>query len=475
MDKINESEHNSLTLLSGDAAWLPRALLAEYNSTRPIGPQQLLCHAPFKNIYFGHHGRAIACCYNRTYTLGEYPKQSIKEIWFGKPAEKLRDYIRHNNLSSGCMGCHSQLSAGNFDAVKTKQYDELPFNGNKYPSVIEFELSNVCNLECVMCSGNFSSLIRRKREQLPEIPMSYDEAFVGQLDEFIPYLNETKFYGGEPFLIDIYYRIWDRIIQLNPNARISVQTNATIFNKRVESILKKANVHINISLDSLIKETYEGIRVNAKFDHVMENLNLFYDYCKTKNTFFGISTCLMRNNWREAPAFIEFCNRLDVAVYFHTVFHPKYLALLSLGVDELNLIADTYAAFDPPSDTPVQRKNRTHFLNLRSQVEAWKTNSAAEISRVKVPDLCALKMFLFSRVNSDKGLSDVRKGEIRNIIHARFNSIAERVTEDVLKKSLDAVNLYDPNYDIDNMIRNIVNLPLEQLIEVVVAGGKGGS
>ncbi|MDP6909849.1 MAG: SPASM domain-containing protein, partial [Flavobacteriales bacterium] len=206
--------------------------LKDYNQSRPLGPQKKVCWAPFKSLYFGHYGKAIACCYNRTYILGNYPEQSIDEIWRGQQAENLRKYISNNNLDHGCQGCKSQILARNFDATKAKQYDQVKLNRNGYPSVMEFELSNVCNLECEMCSGDFSSLIRQNREGKPPLEEPYDEAFVEQLEEFIPHLEEVKFYGGEPFLIDIYYQIWEKIIEINPTVRISVQTNGTILNNR---------------------------------------------------------------------------------------------------------------------------------------------------------------------------------------------------------------------------------------------------
>ena len=58
------------------------------------------------------------------------------------------------------------MVAGNFSAVKSLQYDSPKLNSSKYPSVLEFELINTCNLECVMCTGEYSSLIRAKREKL---------------------------------------------------------------------------------------------------------------------------------------------------------------------------------------------------------------------------------------------------------------------------------------------------------------------
>jgi len=56
-----------------------------------------------------------------------------------------------------------------------------------------------------MCHG---SIIEhsQNRDKLPLSPLAYDDAFVKQL-KIIPYLKEAKFYGGEPFLIPIYYDI----------------------------------------------------------------------------------------------------------------------------------------------------------------------------------------------------------------------------------------------------------------------------
>lgn len=351
---------------------LNKELLAEYNSHRAADARKYLCHAPFKSIYFGHGGRAVACCYNRSYVLGEYPARSVKDIWWGAEADRLRDYIKHNDLSLGCFGCRQQITARNFDAVKARQYDERRINRNHYPSVMEFELSNVCNLECEMCSGEFSSLIRAKREKLPPIVSVYDAGFVEQLEEFIPFLEEVKFYGGEPFLIDIYYDIWERIMRINPAVRISVQTNATVLNNRVKNILEHTNFHINISLDSLQKETYESIRKNAVFERVMENLDYFYNYCKAKNTFFGISVCAMRQNWRELPAFINRFNTLDVPVYFHTVLDPYHLSLRSMKPEELSEAVKYLQGFDFPAGSPIQQKNRTHYFDFLNQLMKWR-------------------------------------------------------------------------------------------------------
>lgn len=343
--------------------------LKDYNRHRPNGPQDLICQAPFKSIYFGHRGKAVACCWNRTYILGRYPERSIKEIWSGEEAENLRKYIRQNDLERGCQKCKAHILAGSYDVAKSKQYDELQLNDNGYPSVMEFELSNTCNLECGMCNGDYSSLIRKNRECRPPLQEPYDSEFVRQLEEFIPHLQEVKFYGGEPFLIEIYYKIWEKIIKINPSIRISVQTNGTILNNRVKRILEQSEFHINVSIDSLEKDNYERIRKNATFERTMEHIHWFREYCRERDTFFGISACAMQQNIHELGQFVRFCNDLDVPVYFHTVYYPKHHGFQSLPVAELQDMVEMLSAEQLPETTAIETKNKYHYEDQIRQLK----------------------------------------------------------------------------------------------------------
>ncbi len=102
--------------------------------------------------------------------------------------------------------------------------------------------------------------LRKYRDSLP----------VDQLEEFIPHLKEAKFLGGEPFLIDIYYKIWDKIIELNPSVKITITTNGTVFNKRVQEILEKLDCNIIMSIDAFNKTTYESIRIQGDYEKIWQ-------------------------------------------------------------------------------------------------------------------------------------------------------------------------------------------------------------
>lgn len=352
--------------------------LASYNQYRKAPVDAPLCYAPFRSMYIGHRGNISACCFGRTYKLGNITQQSLSEIWLGKNAQQLREALSRNDLSKGCHLCSEQINGRNFENVNALHFEHYPQNTTPYPSLLEFELSNECNLECVMCHGLSSSLIRAKREKLPPLEHCYDDHFLAQLDEFIPHLYEAKFFGGEPFLIEIYLNIWERMVRLNPAIRIAVQTNGTVLNSRIKNLLEQGKFHIGVSIDAADKTTYESIRVNGKFDQVMDNLHYFHDYCKRKNTFFGLSACAMQENRYGLANLVRLANSFECNVYFNTVFYPRHSSLKFLDTEELKKIIVFLQAEELPEKSPVQTKNKKQFKNMLRQLEYWAVTDIAE-------------------------------------------------------------------------------------------------
>jgi len=361
-------------------------LLAAYNRTRRTVNPSIFCHAPFTSMNFDQSGRVTVCCYNRTYHLGHYPENSVSEIWFGEEAMRLRRLMRRNELPRGCDICLDQFRSRNFGGLHARFYDKLasrdrrPDDGfDAMPKVMEFEISNVCNLECTMCSGFFSSSIRRNRDRLPPIENPYDDGFAEQLAEFIPHLSEARFLGGEPFLIKPYFGIWERMIEVNPDVLVSITTNGTILTDRVRSILERLQANIILSIDSLDPDGYERIRVNAQFDRVMSNLGYFRDYVRRKGTDINFAVCPMRQNWREMPRFLDYCNEAGIYLYFNSVVYPADATLKALPYDELAEVAELLGRVVPTGGprSGVLRHNNDNYRDLVRQIEGYRDDRAA--------------------------------------------------------------------------------------------------
>ena len=367
--------------------------IENYNASRPQNARGKLCHAPSVNLNFEQNGNVTACCFNRSDVLGKYPEQSIKEIWEGAEIQKLRKQIERQSLDGGCKLCRILLESGNYQGTKAVHYDEyaspkgaknrmLDFiglgNKKEMPRVFEFEISNTCNLQCEMCNGYFSSTIRKNREKLPPIDNPYDDAFVDQVADFMPELTDLKFLGGEPFLIDIYYKIWERVIQVNPNIRIHVTTNGTVYNNRVKDIMSKLKMGLVVSIDSIHKEEFENIRVGASLDRVLENFAHYKKLTAQQNTYLTIAACAMSNNWKGIPDLVRFANEQQVPLHFNVVWNPGHLSMRYMNYAELENVLAYFEEQDLPKSNRIEEKNRVAFMELLNTVKHWKSERAEQ-------------------------------------------------------------------------------------------------
>ena len=414
-------------------------LLKEYNKTRSYAHSKLICYAPFKSLYFTPEGKVYSCCYNRSHILGSYPERSILEIWKGESIQSLRSSLGANDLTNGCFSCLTQMEEGTFSTVLAKHFDDYPLR--KFPSVMEFELSNVCNMACVMCDGRYSSVIRKEREMLPPIHNPYNAGFVLQLEEFIPHLSKAKFQGGEPFLIPIYYDIWEKILEVNPNCVISVQTNGSVLNERIKKLLEKGNFHITVSVDAASEEVFDTIRLKGDFTQVISNIQYFQSLCKSKNAYFGVATCPMQQNWHEIPDIIRTCNDMDAEITFNRVWHPPNCALWSCSENKLLEILTNYEKIDLQGNSGTALHNKKQFDELVSQIQLWtekaKKNETMQAALNEL-DNEALKNILLNRMlrQADIELAGNENTVDRDVLITRFEKVFDQLSASINYRSM---------------------------------------
>ena len=352
-----------------------KRIIKEYNLIREKNKRSLLCHAPFSTLFFTEYGEILPCYYNKNIVFGNYPDNTPEEAWFGKKMNTIREHIKHNDLSYGCQDCQLYLKLGNYYSVGAWKYDYLPVNKGKYPISIDFQISNICNLACIMCNGEYSMTVRQKREKKKEYTNPYDDSFIKKIENFIPHLKEAAFTGGEVFLIKQYFDIWDKIAEINPSVRISITTNGTILNELVKSYLEKLDLNITISLDSVHKENFENIRRFSNFEKVMENLYFYTEYTRRKGTLLTVKICPLRQNWHELPEIIDFLNKKNISFLFNNVIFPPYCSLWNLPSNELNKIAAYLENQSYITENSNRKKNIDRVYNLINQIKNWEKKS----------------------------------------------------------------------------------------------------
>lgn len=317
-------------------------IIAEFDATRDLSSQAFRwgCYAPFTSLYFDTFGDVRVCCHNWANIVGNVTQSTLDEIWHGAAIVAVRSAVKAYDYSKGCQFCEWQLATRQFLHVPITKWDRFAANSesSQWPQVMEFSISNQCNLECVMCDGSLSSAIRQRRENLSPLPRSYSERFFDELRSYLPHLQKAKFLGGEPFLQKECFRIWDMLIEEKIQLPISITTNGTQYNAQVERVLNSLPAGIVVSIDGLSKETYEKIRVHANHGKVMENVKRFRDYAKRNKTSFGLTYCLMRDNWHEFAEFCVFCEQLECIAWVNIVRRPPELSLYTLDSEDLRPI-----------------------------------------------------------------------------------------------------------------------------------------
>src|SRR5207248_2698145 len=97
--------------------------------------------------------------------------------------------------------------------------------------------------------------------------------------------------------------------------------------------------HIHVSMDSLDKQTYAAIRLKGDLQKVLDAMEAFVAFRNRRRDAgrgFALfaSMCVQKRNWREVPAFIEWCAAREIGPIFQTVIGQTELSLASLPVSE---------------------------------------------------------------------------------------------------------------------------------------------
>lgn len=303
--------------------------------TSEAEPVEAACRAPFASLHLDQRGDARPCCQS-TYVLGNVADQGLDEIWRGERAERLRAAVAEGDLSLGCGYCEWSGRAGGHDATYARRFDELPLPAAaEGPTRLEIAPSNTCNLQCVMCNGEWSSSIRSQREGLPPLPKAYDDDVFAELERWLPGVVEVELFGGEPLLARESLRLLGMLTELE-GVEVRVTTNGTIWNARVAELIERLRMNLVVSIDGASAETYEGIRLGANWDSARENLERFRSACDAVGSGLDLAHCLMVENWWELPDLLRLAAGLRAPVFVNTVLSPVSSSLHHLSPPELH-------------------------------------------------------------------------------------------------------------------------------------------
>jgi MoaA/NifB/PqqE/SkfB family radical SAM enzyme len=190
------------------------------------------------------------------------------------------------------------------------------------PTFVSFNSLNACNQACPMCA-----VWRRDGEMLSVAEM---EPIFADLKQFG--LLVTEISGGEPFLREDIYQIFDLLDRLG--FLYTAATNGTLLSAPGIERMRGARglLQIAVSIDSLDPEIYARLRGRDLLPAVLHNLDLLV--AARLKAPVKINMVMNRINFRETLDFLDFARRRGIYLsvfpvnqgdgFFHRHSDPQF-------------------------------------------------------------------------------------------------------------------------------------------------------
>ena len=192
------------------------------------------------------------------------------------------------------------------DALGVRAYEQGLAQVQSRPVELYLQVASACNLDCYMCYEHLRPPELRHGRGLKFLE---PELFAKIEREIFPYSSRVTFgVGGEPMLCP---QLPDYIERAHAaNQHVHVMTNGTLItNSARAEIFARCLSTMEISVDGATKETYERIRVGAKWESLLRNVDMLNEhrmrYAPEDRLHLSLCMVLMKSNVHELPAYVE--------------------------------------------------------------------------------------------------------------------------------------------------------------------------
>ena len=264
------------------------------------------CIQPFIHSCIWTDGRALPCCINHRYELGNTKTESLYDI-YSNNNKKLVDFrkemLEGPELPKSCYRCgdmEKQYADNSYRYYSNKHYGHLLDNieinpdgtvNNSKIYTWDVRFSNLCNLKCRTCDNiNSSKIAEEEKKHIDNNIVVFKEAFDDRTEFFkffeenIDVIEEIYFCGGESLLLKDHYVILDLLVKHEKfDTVLRYNTNCTklsLKNKHVvdDYWVKFKSIRLGLSLDAGW-EQLSYIRHGSNWESILSNLRHIVDKC----------------------------------------------------------------------------------------------------------------------------------------------------------------------------------------------------
>lgn len=270
----------------------------------------------------------------------------------------LKETMLRGEIDETCISCKMREDAG---LQSIRKHFLSMFGNSTFESLdyMELRASNLCNFECIMCNADSSSLIAKEVYTVSN--ENWDQLI--KIAENLKALNLT---GGEPMITKHFYMLLDHLINVGKtDMRLSVYTNASVYNPIFVEKMLKFRTHLHLSIDG-IGPTAERQRKGSNWNEVSKNITKFLEL-PVKLTFHSTFTTESLKDVASLAKYFVNILKLNPECNFnaHTVTVPKDLSVFrAKDEDKQIMIKSISDALEMLTDA--------QFSQLKNQLSSYK-------------------------------------------------------------------------------------------------------
>lgn len=208
------------------------------------------------------------------------------------------------------------------------------------PWKVFIEVSLSCNLRCITCTHSkiiYGGIMKDKVFERTK-PVFSRARIIHEVGFGEPFLNKT-------FLAKLEYLKKSDIF-------IGIITNGTLITKQIAERLVALQLdQVTFSIDGGTKQTFEAIRVGARFSEVLENIGTLYEIKireRSNKPFMRVNFVAMRRNIHELPEMIRILAKIGI----------KEISVQNLSPQDSEAVKECLYYYDKDTVTQLLEESR---------------------------------------------------------------------------------------------------------------------
>ena len=305
----------------------------EYDKRKENKLENSLCKHPFTGFYIGPTGNIVLCCMAQDTHLAHINDVDDLESFYNDSVmEKYRKQLLLGAYSTmkPCDNCY-RMEVQKLNPFKTAMGEHFKFknfdndwnarlnNETRPIRYLEYTLSNICNADCATCKSEWSSKWQEldRKFNRPVTPLQkVADKNIEKIEKVLYGLEYLMIKGGEPFADIRNIRILQKLVEVNPNCKVTIISNFhAITPEAMDIIANLNNVNFIASIDAVTSETYKWIR-GGNFEKTIANMKTV---SKLTNNKIGVNVTISLYNFFLLDKIRKFFAEQELEGYFKNI------------------------------------------------------------------------------------------------------------------------------------------------------------